>query len=163
MLVFVPLALIVAAGRLWSYTRASRRRVPGQGTPAASPPDLSLVGGLMWTRRKGFGGGNATVPLVRLSLHESGLRLGPSTALVRPLIPTLDVSYDEIADAQAVSHRRKTTTGILLRAPQADLWVVFMKPRSPGQLFAALDVLERHEVAVSRDVRHIGWFDWIDG
>lgn len=99
--VFVLLAIVLFVVLAHCVAESMRRRsvIPPEarfGSFATPQPVLfSSVGGLRWPLR-GWGTGNATLPLVRVVLRPGHLQLGPSTPPLKTLIPRWDIEIRRI-------------------------------------------------------------------
>jgi hypothetical protein len=84
------------------------------------------------------------MPLVRLTIFEWGLRLGPSTGALKMFIPTIEIRYGEIDYAGAAKGPifRSPSVRIIANAPDiaALFWTSDPNP--------VLDVLAKHGVPV---------------
>jgi hypothetical protein len=106
-------------------------------------PHLDDVGGPV----RSFLGGvrlpvfNATWPLVRLDLFQSGLRLQGSNRWLHKIVPVWEAAYRDIIEVQAVGKIKWFSTGIRIRAGTGDDdWVVFWTVNRP-QVLAAFENL----------------------
>lgn len=81
----------------------------------------SHVGGMRYSRSITS---NATWPLVRLDIFDSGIRLRPSISFLRISMPTWEATFDELEEVRAVG-RSMPTLGIRFRASTPDDWAVF--------------------------------------
>ncbi len=70
-------------------------------------------------------GSNASWPLARLEILPTGIRMRPSTRLLRPWVPQWEVRFDEIREVQAVGRIWWVSTGIRIRTESYEDWIVF--------------------------------------
>ena len=138
-----------------AYTRKSGRRIP-QASP--STPERSFVGSLRWTRKRGFGGGSVTRPLGMLTVFAWGVRLSPSTVLVKPFVPTVELRYGEISSASVGTSRTLPANCVEIRAPQPDYFAVLWTP----EWSAVLETLQAHGVPVDRTPTPFRASSWPD-
>ncbi len=145
----LPLTVV----QLKSFSTRTSRRI---ATPSDSSVVLARFTGGMSFKRVGGGGGNATTPLVALSLLGWGVRLGPSRRFLEWVVPTLELRYSEIEVVSVVSGPRFKNSGVLLRAPTSSVMVVMWT----AQTAALTDDLERHGVRVAPGVaKFTRWAD----
>ena len=76
---------------------AERQRVEVANS-FSGPLIESAVGGLRLAH-----GGNATWPLIRLDVCENGVRLGPSSRFLRPIVPTYWFSWSDLEGVDEVT------------------------------------------------------------
>jgi len=100
------------------------------------------VGGLRWPE------GTAIVPLARLELFGSGLRLCGSLRLLKPLLPTWEVRYDEIKEAGLVRSALTKRLGVRFQSDTPGGSVVFWTS-TPQRVLAQLS---EHGVGVTNTV-----------
>jgi hypothetical protein len=101
-------------------------------------------------RRGNFTSGvNDTWPLARLDVFSNGLRIGPSTRFVRPLVPTWEVQLDELTESQVITCMG--SKGVRFRASDPADWIVFWTFR-PSEV---ISYLSGHGVNVNEQVRRV--------
>jgi hypothetical protein len=154
--VWVVAVFVAVPFVFWAYTRRSERRVSELSSLAT--PEQSFVGGLRWTRRQGFGGANATMPLVRLSFFDWGVRLSPSARFFRPFVPVIEVRFGEVESASAGTGPVMRSGCVQIHAPRSDFRSAFWT----SQVEAVLDAFQAHGILVDRNPTPIGMFRWMD-
>ena len=108
---------------------------------------------MSWTTAKDVVG-RAVVPVVRLSLFDWGVRLGPAIRILGLITPTLEFGFDEIRSADAVrGSRPRRLPGVRLQVPQANVIAVFWT----SSYIAVLDRLSARGLPVTRAAREIGF------
>lgn len=112
---------------------------------AQSRPVTTFRGDMRSRQAGGTRGGWA-----RLDLFDDGIRLR-GTGPLGPLMPTWQIRYDELAEAQLVAS--KYTSGIRLCAPVLPDPVTFKTSQSE----AIAGLIEQRGVTVSRVAGHLGW------
>ena len=151
---FAALALMILGFR--AYTRKSARQIPESATKSA--PEVSYVGGLTWTRKRGFGSGSGSRGTGNLSVFEWGLRFAPSSVLLRPFVPTVELRFGEIESVSVGTSQAAFTTCVEFRAPKPDFYLVFWT----SQWAAICDVLQAHGVNVNRTPSPFRTLSWPD-
>ena len=139
-----------------AYTRKSGRRISESSTRTTS--GLSYVGSLRWTRKRGFGGGGVSRGTCRLSVFDWGVCFSPSSPLLKPLVPTVDLRFGEIESARVGISRTAASECIEFRAPEPDFYLVFWTSQWPD----VLDVLQMNGVNVNRTPIPIRTLSWPD-
>jgi hypothetical protein len=133
--VMAVFAIVVT--RLLRNARILTRRVE----TVDAQPLMTFAGGM----RSRHGGGTRG-QWARLQFFDWGIRLDG-----RSLLPTFEVRYEELGDAQLVTSRFKS--GIRFQSDSLRDPVTF--ETREGARIAAL--LEEHGVPVNRNVGHLGW------
>ena len=139
-----------------AYTRKSGRQIPESSTKIT--PEQSYVGGLTWTRKRGFGSGSGSRGTGGLFVFDWGLRFSPSSALLRPFVPTVELRFGEIESVSVGTSQTVFTTCVEFRAPKPDFYLVFWTSQWP----AICDVLQTHGVNVNRTPTPFRTLSWPD-
>lgn len=119
------------------------------GSPLAESP--TFVGGL---RVRMFRGS----PAARLVLCSEGLRLGPSTWILRPLVPVRTFRYDDLSEVQATGNRGHTF-GIRFAARSTGDVATFYSWRQEDRT-AILDALDGLRVKIHRTPERLPPIPW---
>ena len=119
------------------------------GSPLADSP--TFVGGLLLRMFRGY-------PAARLDLCSEGLRLGPSTWLLRPLVPVRTFRYDDLREVQATGNRGHTF-GIRFAARSTGDVATFYSWREEDRT-AILDALEELGVTITRTPERLPPIPW---
>lgn len=141
---------IILAGLAWFV--GSNSPLPALRRHDLRPPDearFSAIGGLRFPLSS-LGTFTATTPFARLSLHSTAVQIGPSTKVLRWLIPTWRVPYSQVDSVAAV--RSAGTKGVRLIADGVPL--VFLTGSPAG----VLDALQAAGVTVHSGESRIGWW-----
>ena len=139
-----------------AYARKSGRRIPESSPKTA--PEQSFVGGLRWTRKRGFGGGSVNRGSGRLSVFDWGVQFSPSSPVLNALVPTVDLRFGEIASASVGTAHAALSECVEIRAPKADFYLVFWTPRWTE----ILDALQVHGVSVDHTPTPLRTLSWPD-
>lgn len=151
---FVMVATLLFGFR--AYTRKSGRRIPESATKSAL--EESYVGGLTWTRKRGFGSGSGSRGTGRLSVFDWGLRFSPSSPVLSPFVPTVELRFSEIESVTVGKSRTVLTSCVEIRAPKPDFYLVFWT----SQWAAICDALLKHGVAVDSTPTPFRTLSWPD-
>lgn len=119
------------------------------GSPLADSP--TFVGGLLLRMFRGS-------PAARLDLCSEGLRLGPSTWILRPLVPVRTFRYDDLGEVQATGDRGRSF-GIRFTARSTGSQATFDSWREEDRT-AILDALEGLGVKVHRSPERLPPIPW---
>jgi len=139
-----------------AYTQKSGRRIP-ESSPKTNP-DQSYVGSLRWTRKRGFGGGSVNHGSGRLSVFEWGVQFSPSSPLLNPLVPTVDLRFSEIGSASVGTSHAALSECVEIRAPKPDFYLVFWT----SQWSEILDALQVNGVKVDHTPTPFRTLSWPD-
>ena len=101
LIIWVAVVFVAVTFAFRAHMRKSERRI-GESSESTAP-ERSSVGGMRWTRTRGFGQGAATKPLVRLSVFGWGVRWSPSAWLLQPFAPVIEIRFDAIECARAAT------------------------------------------------------------
>lgn len=140
-------AVVLVIGLPLSFlamSRASSLRIADLTTPA--DPVQSFVGSMRWSRTLAFGVGSARIGFVRLDFFDRGIRSSGSHRVLRLFLPTIEIRYGGVSSAAAGSGGSIRSQCVVVRAPRADVEVMFWT----NQVSELLDGFEERGVIERR-------------
>lgn len=124
----------------------------------SASPVFDFIGGMRWSRLGESGGGNASIPLIRLSLFESGVRINSRWRAFNWLAPTIEVRYSEFENVRSVITEPFRSEGVRILASKADVAAIFWT-RRPADVLNALEYLG---VSVGREPMRVKNRTWTE-
>ena len=130
------------------------RRLPKAVVGASTRPEDTFIGPHMSSTTANDVTGRALTHLVRLSIFDWGVRLGPAIRILGVITPSLEFEFDEIRLADAVRGSRPLRSpGVRFQVPAANVIAVLWT----SSYVAVLDRLAAHGVPVTRVETDIGF------